>query len=199
VRSRRRAFASEAAAGRTNNAPAPYLLEQDFTAARSDQRWVADLTEFGCRDGKLFLAGMNDLHDQGLVGWSMVERQTRDLVVNALVMALSRRAPDKELTHQADRGSQYTSLEFSNRLVDWHVRASYGSTGGCWDNAAMESNWAVIKREISHILGPWEQLTRSQLRTILFEYIDVFCNRQRHQARLGQRTTTETYAASPAA
>jgi putative transposase len=185
--------------GRPNTAPAADLLNRDFTAERSDQRWVADITEFACRDGKLFLAGIKDLHDRGLAGWSMGERQVTDLVVSALVMALARRAPDGELIHHADRGSQYTSLEFSNRLADWQVKASYGSTGDCWDNAAMESTWAAIKRDIRHIWGPWEDLTRSQLRTILFEYIEVFYNRQRHQARLGHRTPAETYAASRAA
>lgn len=185
--------------GRANTAPASDLLERDFSAERSDQRWVADITEFHCRDGKLFLAGIKDLHDQGLAGWSMGERQTTDLVVNALVMALARRDPDGELIHHADRGSQYTSLEFTNRLGDWKIHASYGSTGDCYDNAAMESTWAAIKREIRHIWGPWEQLTRSQLRTILFEYIEVFYNRQRHQARLGHHTPAEAYAASTAA
>lgn len=185
--------------GRANTAPAPDLLERDFTAVRSDLRWVADITEFACRDGKLYLAGIKDLHDQGLAGWSMGERQTTDLVVNALVMALARRAPDGDLIHHADRGCQYTSLEFSNRLTDWHVNASYGRTGCCYDNAAMESTWAAIKRDLRHIWGPWEQLTRSQLRTILFEYIEAFYNRARHQARLGHRTPAETYAASRAA
>src|SRR6185437_10635565 len=101
--------------GRRDVAPAPDRLERDFTASRSNERWVADITEFHCRDGKLFLAGIKDLYDQGLAGWSMGECQTTDLVVNALVMALPRRAPDGELIHHADRGSQYTSLEFSNR------------------------------------------------------------------------------------
>ncbi len=95
--------------------------------------------------------------------------------------------------------AQYTAVEFSNRLTDWNVTASFGRTGCCWDNAAMESTWAAIKREIRHIWGPWEQLTRSQLRTILFEYIEVFYNQQRHQARLGHRTPSETYAAGRAA
>lgn len=185
--------------GGKNTAPAPDLLERDFSAERSDQRWVADLTEFHCRDGKLFLAGINDLCDRGLAGWSMGERQTTDLVVNALVMALARRAPDGDLIHHADHGSQYTSLEFTNRLGDLKINASFGSVGDCYDNAAMESTWAAIKREIRHIFGPWEQLTRSQLRTVLFEYIEVFYNRQRHQARLGHRTPAEIYAASPAA
>ncbi len=125
--------------GRANTAPAPDLLERDFNAERFDQRWVADITEFACRDGKLFLAGIKDLHDQGLPGWSMGERQTTDLVVNALVMALARRNPAGDLLHHADRGAQYTSLEFTNRLGDWNIRASYSSTGDCFDNAAMES------------------------------------------------------------
>ena len=84
-----------------NTAPAGDLLERDFTAEASDQRWVADITEFGCVDGKLFLAGIMDLHDRGIAGWSMGERQTTDLVVNALVMALARRDPDAEPIHLA--------------------------------------------------------------------------------------------------
>jgi transposase InsO family protein len=185
--------------GRRDSAPAPDRLERDFSAQRSDERWVADITEFACRDGKLYLAGIKDLCDQGLAGWSMGERQTTDLTVNALVMALARRLPDGELIHHADRGSQYTSLEFTNRLADWNLDASYGSTGDCFDNAAMESNWAAFKRELRHIWGPWEQRTRSELRTILFEYIEVFYNRQRHQARLGHRTPAEAYAPATAA
>ena len=185
--------------GKADTAPAGDRLERDFSAERSNQRWVADITEFACRDGKLFLAGIKDLCDQGLPGWSMGERQTTDLVVNALVMALARRVPEGDLLHHADHGSQYTSLEFTNRLVDWNVTASYGSVGDCFDNAAMESTWATIKKEIRHIWGPWEQLTRSQLRTILFEYIEVFYNRQRHQARLDHRTPDEAYAPAAAA
>jgi putative transposase len=185
--------------GRPDTAPAPDRLNRDFTAEQSDRRWVADISEFACLDGKLYLAGIKDLHDQGLAGWSMGERQTTDLVVAALVMAVARRAPEHDLVHHANRGSQYTAVEFSNRLTAWQITASYGSTGDCYDNAAMESTWAAIKREIRHIWGPWEQLTRSRLRTILFEYIEVFYNRERHQARLGHRTPAETYAASKAA
>lgn len=180
--------------GKPDTAPAPDLLRRDFTAAASNQRWVADITEFGCRDGKLFLAGIKDLHDQAIVGWSMGQRQTTDLVVNALVMALGRREPDGELIHHADRGSQYTSFEFSTRLADWGIAASFSKTGDCFDNAAMESTWATIKREIHHIYGDWTQMSRSQLRTVLFEYIETFYNRQRHQARLGHRTPAAVYA-----
>lgn len=123
----------------TNTAPAGDLLERDFTATASDLRWVADITEFGCCDGRLYLAGIVDLCDRNICGWSMGERQTTDLVVNALVMALTRRDPGTDLVHHADRGSQYTSVEFTNRLADWRLRASYSSTGDCFDNAAMEA------------------------------------------------------------
>ncbi|MEZ5175175.1 MAG: hypothetical protein R2823_03105 [Acidimicrobiia bacterium] len=78
-------------------------------------------------------------------------RQTTDLAVNALVMALGRRHPDDELIHHADRGSQYTSLEFSNRMAGWGIAPSFSRTGNCYDNAAMETTWATIKREIRHI------------------------------------------------
>lgn len=185
--------------GKANTAPAPDLLNRNFTADASDQRWVADVSEFKCVDGKLFLAGIKDLHDRGLAGWSMGNRNNTDLVVAALIMALARRQPDGDLVHHADRGSPYTSLEFSNRLADWNIDPSYGSTGDCFDNAAMEATWATIKREVRHIWGPWEQMTRSQLRTILFEYIEVFYNRTRHQAGLGHRTPADIYAASKAA
>ena len=119
--------------GRRDVAPAPDLLQRDFSASRPDERWVADVSEFHCPDGKLFLAGIRDLFDRGLPGWAMGERQSTDLVVSALVMALSRRRPEGDLVHHSDKGSIYTSLEFANRLADWRVTASFGSTGECFD------------------------------------------------------------------
>jgi transposase InsO family protein len=92
--------------GNDKTVPAPDLLERDFTAERPDLRWVADITEFHCIDGKLYLAGIRGLCDHTLVGWSMGERQTTDLVVAALVMALGRRRPSDELLHHADHGCQ---------------------------------------------------------------------------------------------
>lgn len=185
--------------GRPEVAPAPDLLNRDFRAEAPDRRWVADLSEFACLDGKLYVAGIRDLYDKSLAGWSMGERQTTDLVVNALVMALARRENTGELVHHSDKGPQYTSLEFTNRLADWKLQASYGSTGDCYDNASMESFWATAKREIAYLHGPTGQLTRSQLRTILFDFIEVFYNRARHQAGLGHRTPAEVYAASKVA
>lgn len=172
----------------------PDLLERDFTAARPDERWVADITTFGCRDGKLHLSGILDLCDRAICGWSMSERQTTDLVIASLVMALTRRQPDAATVHHADHGAQYTSLEFTNRLYDWGLVASYGSVGDCFDNAAIEATWATMKREIEHIWGPIESFTRSEMRTIIFDYIETFYNRERHQTRLQHRTPAEVYA-----
>ena len=103
--------------------PAPDLLQRDFSAERSDLRWVADISEFGCSDGKLYLAGIRDLHDHTLVGWSMGERQTTDLVVAALVMALGRRNPTGELVHHADHGTQ-------TRLNRWKQHRLVAQTVG---------------------------------------------------------------------
>jgi putative transposase len=121
--------------------PAPDMLQRDFTAAEPDRRWVADISEFACWDGKLYLAGIRDLYDRTLVGWSMGERQTTDLVIAALVMALGRRSPGRELVHHADHGTQYTSLEFTDRLQDWGLVGSYGSVGDCFD---CEHDWGVV-------------------------------------------------------
>ena len=181
---------------RSSSAPGPDLIGRDFTAEASNQRWVADITEFGCRDGKLYLAGILDLHDRGLAGWSMSNRATADIVVNALVMALARRKPVGEVIHHANRGGQYVSGDLALTMTDHHVTASFGRTGVCWDNAAMESTWATVKKEIRHIHGVWATMTRSQLRTILFDYIETCYNRRRHQARLGHRTPAECYTAS---
>lgn len=176
--------------------PAPDMLQRDFAAELPDRRWVADISEFACWDGKLYLAGIRDLCDRSLVGWSMGERQTTDLVVAALVMALGRRNATAGTIHHADHGTQYTSLEFTNRLHDWGLVGSYGSVGDCFDNAAMETFWASLKNEIRHIWGPIDQRTRSEMRTILFDYIETFYNRARHQASLGHRTPAEVYTAA---
>jgi transposase InsO family protein len=193
----RKRWRSRRSCGRS---PGEDLLRRDFTATGPDERWVADISEFACRDGKLFLAGIWDLFDHSIVGWSMGERQTTDLVIAALVMGLGRRDPADELIHHADHGTQYRAIEFSNRLTDWGLTASYGSVGDCFDNSAMEGVWSRLKTEIIDIHDrPLNSFTRSELRTVLFDYIEVFYNRQRHQARLGHRTPAEVYAATRAA
>lgn len=166
-------------------APAGDLLKRNFSASRPNERWVADITEFSTGEGKLFLAGVRDLCGRGLVGWSMGNRQTSELVIEAVTMAVARREPDTELIHHSDKGCQYTSLDFTNRLRELGLVPSYGSTGDCYDNAAMETFWATLKRELSWMHGPLIYMSRSRLRSALFDYIEIFYNRERAQAGLG--------------
>ena len=182
--------------GRPDVAPAPDLLRRDFRAARPNQRWVADITEFATDEGKLYVAGVRDLCHRGLVGWSMDEHPDAELVVDALVMALARSTPDPAgLIHHADRGSQYTSLALC-ATADLHgLQVSFSRTGTCLDNAAMETFWSTIKREIRWARGSDRFPTRAAARLFLFEWFEVFYNRQRHQAALGHRTPAE-YAAT---
>ena len=185
--------------GRPDTAPAPDLLERNFTAGAPDLRWVGDITEFATDDGKLYLAGILDLHDRSLVGWSMHERATTDLVINALVMAIGRRSPNGEVVHHSDRGAVYTSLRFANHLEDSGLVASFGSVGDAYDNAAMEAFWATLKRELAWIHQRRRWASRAELRAALFDYIEAFYNRARHQARLDHRTPNEVYTAATAA
>ena len=182
--------------GRPDVAPAPDLLERDFTAAKPNQRWVADITEFPTDEGVLYLAGVRDLCHRGLVGWATGPHQDAELVVDALTMALARCDPDPDgLVHHADRGSQYTSLDFCSTATLAGLQVSFGSTGDCFDNASMESFWSTLKREIRWIRGTLRFPTHAAARLYLFEYIEIFYNRQRHQTVLGHRTPLEHHAA----
>jgi transposase InsO family protein len=177
---------------RVDVAPAPDRLERDFSADRPNQRWVADMTVFPTGEGKLHLAGIRDLCHRGMVGWSMSEHPDAELAVDALVMALGRcDADDDGLIHHSDKGSPYTSGDFCSMANLEGLQVSFGSTGDCYDNAAMESCWSAIKREIAWIRGSIWFPTRDDARLYLFEFIEVFYNRQRHQAALGHLTPVE--------
>lgn len=177
-------------AGR-HTAPAPDLLRRDFTAKQADERWVADITEFATFEGKLHLAAIVDLYSNRVVGWAMSERRTAELCVDALVMAIRRRRPASGVIHHADHGSQYTSLLFCDRAHDEEVRLSFGRIGTAADNAAMEAFWSTLKRELRflHHRRVWPD--RPSLRAALFDYIEIFYNRERHQARLAHQTPAE--------
>ncbi len=178
--------------GRPDIAPAPDLLQRDFTASRPNQKWVADIAEFPTDEGTLYLAGVRDLCDRSLVGWATGAHPDAELVVDALTMALWRSTPDPHgLIHHADRGSQYTSLDLCSTATLAGLQVSFGSTGDCFDNAAMETFWSTLKREIRWIRGTLRFPTRAAARLYLFEYIEIFYNRQRHQTVLGHHTPLE--------
>jgi transposase InsO family protein len=172
-------------------APAPDLIQRDFTAQKPNQRWVADLTEFQTLEGKLHLAAILDLYADRIVGWATSDRRDAEIAVDALVMAIRRRRPPDGVIHHADLGSQFTSLAFCDRAWDEKVRLSFGRVGTAADNARMEAFWSVLKRELEHIHAQQIWSNRAALRAALFDYIEVFYNRERHQAGLGHKTPAE--------
>lgn len=148
---------------------APNTLEREFEADRPDQRWVADITYIRTAEGWLYLAVVMDLFSKAIVGWSMSERITRDIVLRALLMALWRRRPDAGLLHHSDRGSQYASGDFQALLDEHGIECSMSGSGNCCDNAAMESWFGLLKRERVNRRG---YRTRKVARLDVFDYIE---------------------------
>lgn len=161
---------------------APNLLQQDFTASMPNQRWVTDITYVATAEGWLYVAAVLDLFSRRIVGLAMSDRMTVDLVLNGLNQAVTHRNPPKGLTHHSDKGSQYTSKDFQKQLKMYSMIASMSGTGNCYDNAAMESFFHTLKTE--HIYFE-HYMTREQARQSIFEYIEVFYNRQRLHSTLG--------------
>jgi transposase InsO family protein len=179
---------------RPDGEPTQDLLNREFRAAEPNQRWVADFTMFPTGEGKLHLAGIRDLFHHGIVGWDTSDTQDTILAVSALTMALGRTDNPDDVVHHADHGSQYTSFDFAVAAGNANVRLSFGSVGDAYDNAAIESFWARLKVEITWIRGSiWFQ-TRAEAHAYLFEFIEVFYNRQRHQAGLDHLTPAEYLA-----
>lgn len=166
----------------TSVIPAPNLLAQDFSAKAPNERWVADFTYVATKEGWLYVATVMDLFSRRIVGLSMSERMKDDLVITALQQALIHRQPNAGLVHHSDRGSQYTSQDFQNLLAAFGITASMSNTGNCYDNAAMESFYHTLKTE--HIYFEHYE-TREQAKQSIFEYVEIFYNRQRRHSTLG--------------
>ena len=161
---------------------APNLLDRQFAAAAPNQKWVVDLTYIPTDEGWLYLAGVLDLASRRLVGWAMAEHMQTDLVMAALRMALLHRRPPAGLLHHSDRGVQYASADYVHLLRTHQMEVSMSGQGDCWDNAAMESFWATLKTELVY---REHYATRAQAQQSIFEYIEVFYNRQRLHSALG--------------
>ena len=161
--------------------PAPNLLAQDFNADAANEKWVTDITYIDTRDGWLYLAAILDVYSRTIVGWSMSERLQKQLVEDALVMAIGRRELHGKLIHHSDQGSQYTSHDFLTLLAQQHIQVSMSGAGNCYDNAMMESFFATLKTEC--VTERFE--TRQQARQTIFEYIEVWYNRCRRHSALG--------------
>jgi transposase InsO family protein len=161
---------------------APNLLNQDFTAAAPNQKWVGDITYLWTDEGWLYLATVIDLYSRCVVGWAMSERMTAQLVCDALQMALWRRhRPDGVIVH-SDRGSQYCSAAYQALLGKHGLVSSMSGKGNCYDNACAESFFHTLKVEA--IYG--ERFpTRDDMKLAVFEYIEVDYNRTRRHSANG--------------
>ncbi len=156
--------------------PAPNQLQQQFNVASPNSHWVSDVTYVWTDEGWLYLAVAIDLYSRKVVGWSLSHRLTADLVINAIKMACFRRRIAPGLILHSDRGSQYTSLDYQKLLSEKGISCSMSGTGNCFDNAVAESFFHTLKTE--HVYHQHYK-NREEAKQSIFEYIEVFYNRQR--------------------
>jgi putative transposase len=162
--------------------PAPDLVERKFIAQGPNQLWVADMTYIPTLVGFLFLAVVLDVWSRKIVGWAMSSSMTKQIVLDALEMALQQRQPAQAVIHHSDQGSQYTSIEFGRRCREAGVRPSMGSVGDCYDNAMCESFFATLECEL---LDRSRFISRDQAELAVFDFIEGFYNTRRRHSGLG--------------
>src|SRR3954454_8269434 len=158
------------------------LVDRAFLAAAPNRLWVADITYLRTWEGWLYLVAVQDIFSRRIVGWSMADHMRTELVADALQMALAQRRPAPGLIWHSDQGSQFVSLAFGQQARAAGIAQSMGSKGDCFDNAVAESFFATLKKELIHGRS-WP--TKAELRTEVFEYIEVFFNRRRRHSTLG--------------
>jgi transposase InsO family protein len=158
------------------------LLNQQFETTAPGKVWTTDITYIPTDEGWLYLAGHKDLFSGELVGYAMGARMTKALVMQSLSRAVAAKRPAKGLIHHSDRGSQYCAPAYRKMLEQFGMRASMSRKGNCYDNAPMESFWGTLKQELVHHR---RYSARQEAIREITEYIEVFYNRQRRQARLG--------------
>jgi putative transposase len=172
-----------------NVASASDRVERSFGRSERDQLWVTDITEHPTREGKVYCAVVLDAWSRRVVGWSIDATPSAALATNALGMAIDQRRPVGDMTViHSDQGTQFTSWAFTRRAVDSGLLPSMGSVGDCYDNALIESFWSRMQVEL---LDRQRWHTRIELATAIFEYLEVFHNRQRRHSALGMLTPVE--------
>ena len=164
------------------------LLDRNFMPSSPNRVWTADMTYIWTDEGWLYLAIVLDLFNREIVGWSLKPRMTADIVTDALTMARFRRKPAPGVLHHSDRGSQYASRAFQDKLADYGMICSMSRKGNCWDNAPSESWFNSLKNERVH---GRRYATRAEATADIFEYIEVFYNRKRRHSTLGYKSPTQ--------
>jgi len=160
---------------------APNLLKQDFDIKEPNKVWLADITYISTLEGWLYLATVMDLGCRRIKGWSMSNRLTKELALDALKMAICNNPITTGIIHHSDRGGQYASTEYQKLLADNGMIPSMSRKGNCWDNAPMESFFHTLKTELVYGL---RYNTRQEAKASLFKYIEIFYNRQRRHSAL---------------
>ena len=155
---------------------APNRLNRDFYSSSVNNVYVGDITYIPTAEGWLYLATVIDIFSRKVVGWSMDDNMKVALVNDALKMAVKRRAPERGLIWHTDRGSQYASYEHKDLLLEYGIIQSMSKKGDCWDNAVAESFFHSLKTELTHHV---KFETKAQANEAIFEYIEIFYNRQR--------------------
>ena len=155
---------------------APNLLERNFSAHQPNEKWVTDITYIQTTEGWLYLAVMIDLYSRKIVGWSMSKHIDAQLVCDALMMALWRRKFPQDVIVHSDRGSQYVSIKYTERLAEAGIEPSVGSVGDSYDNALAETVIGLFKTEVIHRRGPWRSFEAVEFATL--EWVDWFNHRQ---------------------
>jgi len=166
------------------------LLKRAFGAGTVsiDQIWCSDITYVRTWEGWMYVAAILDVASRRVVGWAMADHIRAELVCDALRMAVEARRPPRGLIFQSDRGSQYTSGEFRDLLEANGMRQSLAAPGQCWDNAVAESFWSTLKEELVY-QHSWP--TRARARQAIFEFVEVFYNRERLHSSLGYLSPAE--------
>ena len=164
------------------------LLNGKFQATRANEIWTSDITYIRTKEGWLYLAVVLDIYSRKIIGWAIQPRVTSDIVLKALMMAVTNRKPDKDIIFHSDRGSQYTSAIVRSRLNLYGFRQSMSGKGNCYDNAITETFFSLLKRELVYLT---EFETREQARREIFEYIEIFYNRQRIHSSLDYLSPVE--------
>jgi putative transposase len=154
------------------------LLDRNFAAGAPNRCWVADITYLRTWEGWLYLVALQDLYSRRIVGWAMADHMRADLVTDALEMALAHRRPGRGLIWHSDQGSQFVSLAFGQKARAAGIAQSMGSKGDCYDNAVAESFFATLKKEL---INRRSRPAKAELRTEVFDYIEVFYNRETPQ------------------
>jgi putative transposase len=181
----KRKFVPRTTDSRHSQPVAENILNRQFQASRPNQKWATDITYIPTEQGWLYLAGVIDLCSRKIVGWSMADHLKSDLVADALKMAIARRQPQAGLLHHSDRGVQYASDDYMYLLQSHGMEISMSGKGDCWDNACAESFWATLKTEL---VNHGNYATHEEARASIFEYIEVFYNRQRLHSSIGYQS-----------